>query len=123
MFSDPPINAAGIVKAGGEARLETGVTWTLEGRAASLPDGPYTVAIRPHHVTPVSMTPDDIAMDGTVLVTELSGSESSAHFQMGAQGWVSLAHGVHPYRIGETHRFYMDASKAFYFSPDGELVA
>lgn len=123
VFSDPPINAARITKAGTEARLETGVSWTLQGDAAGLADGDYTVAIRPHHVTPVQSSPQDVMMEGTVLVTELSGSESSAHFQMGQDGWVSLAHGVHPYEIGQPHRFYMDASKAFYFAPDGRLVA
>lgn len=123
VFSDPPINAAAITKTGTEARLDTGVTWTLHGDAAGLADGPYTVAIRPHHVTPVQGGAQDVAVDGTVLVTELSGSESSAHFQMGQAGWVSLAHGVHPYEIGETHRFYMDPRNAFYFAPDGRLVA
>lgn len=123
VFSDPPINAASITKSGSQARMATGVSWTLEGEAASLPDGDYTVAIRPHHVTPVAVSAQDVAIDGIVQVTELSGSESSAHFQMGKDGWVSLAHGVHPYQIGESHRFYMDARKAFYFAPDGRLVA
>lgn len=123
VFSDPPINAADVVKTGREARMETGVTWTLQGAAADLPDGAYTVAIRPHHVTPVSESPSDVPLMGTVLVTELSGSESSAHFQMGGDGWVSLAHGVHPYEVGEEHQFFMDVSKAFYFGSDGRLVA
>ncbi|MEX5726903.1 glycerol transport system ATP-binding protein [Rhodovulum iodosum] len=123
VFSDPPINAAGIVKTGSEARLRTGVTWTMQGAAASLPDGEYTIAIRPHHVVPIQSDPGDVALNGIVQVTELSGSESSAHFQMGDESWVSLSHGVHPYRVGEDHRFYMDASQAFYFTPDGRLVA
>ncbi len=123
VFSDPPINSAEIVKAGQTAKMATGVSWTLDGVAAGLPDGQYTVAIRPHHVTPISATPNDVAIDGKVLVTELSGSESSAHFQLGDDGWVSLAHGVHSYEIGEDHRFYMDASQAYYFTPDGRLVA
>lgn len=123
VFSDPPINAAEIVKTGPEARLKTGVTWAMQGPAADLPDGVYTFAIRPHHVTPISESADDVPLNGTVLVTELSGSESSAHFQMGEDGWVSLAHGVHPYEVGEDHKFFMNASKAFYFGPDGRLVA
>ncbi|WP_370400374.1 ABC transporter ATP-binding protein [Sulfitobacter sp. JB4-11] len=123
VFSDPPINAAEIVKSGTEALLETGVGWTLKGAAASLPDGQYTVAVRPHHVTPLSEGANDVAMKGTVLVTELSGSESSAHFQMGDDSWVSLAHGVHPYEVGENHQFYMNVDQAFYFAPDGRLVA
>ena len=123
VFSDPPINSAEIQKEGHEATMKTGLKWTLDGEAAALPDGAYTVAVRPHHVTPNAGGAADVAMDGTVLVTELSGSESSAHFQMGDVGWVSLAHGVHPYEVGESHRFYMDTSQAFYFAPDGRLVA
>ncbi|WP_406648749.1 ABC transporter ATP-binding protein [Aliisedimentitalea scapharcae] len=123
VFSDPPINAAEITKTGTQAHLRTGVTWTLTGAAAALTDGQYTVAIRPHHVTPVAASASDVALNGIVQVTELSGSDSSAHFQMGSDGWVSLAHGVHPYQVGEDHRFYMDASKAFFFAPDGSLAA
>jgi glycerol transport system ATP-binding protein len=123
VFSDPPINAATITKTGQDAQLETGVSWPLSGAAANLPDGHYTVAVRPHHVAPVASSPDDVLLNGTVLVTELSGSESSAHFRMGDDGWVSLSHGVHPYQIGQEHPFYMDASKCFYFAPDGRLVA
>ncbi len=122
VFSDPPINAARVEKSGGQVSMGK-VSWSLEGPAAELPDGPYTVAIRPHHVTPVETAPNDVAIEGEVLVTELSGSESSAHFQMGDYGWVSLTHGVHPYEIGQTHKFFMDARKAFYFAPDGRLVA
>ncbi|MBT8418432.1 MAG: ABC transporter ATP-binding protein [Silicimonas sp.] len=123
VFSDPPINAARIMKTGSEARLPTGVTWEIRGRAAKLPDGEYTIAVRPHHVVPVQSGERDVAVNGTVQVTELSGSESSAHFQMGEDGWVSLSHGVHPYKVGDDHRFYVDVSKAFYFAQDGRLVA
>lgn len=123
VFSDPPINAAEIIKSGHTARLNTGVEWRMSGAAADLPDGGYTVAIRPHHVTPVPGSAEDVPLSGTVLVTELSGSESSAHFQMGEDGWVSLSHGVHPYEIGAKHPFYMDASQCFFFGSDGRLVA
>lgn len=123
VFSDPPINAAKITKTGDQAQLQTGIFWTMKGEAAALPDGTYTLAIRPHHVLPTQASATDIALNGTVQVSELSGSESSAHFQIGTDGWVSLARGVHPYRVGEDHQFFMDASKAFYFAEDGRLVA
>ncbi len=123
VFSDPPINAARVTKAGAEARLQTGVSWMMQGAAADLPDGDYMVAIRPHHVLPNRHADTDVALNGIVQVTELSGSESSAHFQMGDVGWVSLAPGVHPYEVGEDHAFFMNTSEAFYFAPDGRLVA
>ena len=123
VFSDPPINAAMVTKQGTTVRLGDGTTWALEGAAAGLTDGPYTVAIRPNYVSPALGGDSFVELTGKVLVTELSGSESSAHFRMGADDWVSLAPGVHPYKIGADHRFYMDSSKCFYFAPDGALVA
>jgi len=123
VFSDPPINAARATKTGLEIRLDTGVAWTMTGEAAALQDGIYTVAVRPHHVTPVRRSESDVALSGVVQVTELSGSESTAHFALGVDGWVSQAHGVHAFEIGENHQFFMDASNAMYFASDGSLAA
>jgi len=123
VFSNPPINSAPVVKQGSEVRLGDAVRWTATGAAAGLADGTYTVAIRPHNVLPFAGHGATVAMRGRVLVTELSGSESSAHFALGEQNWVSLAPGVHPYEVGEDHTFYMDPSKCFYFGADGALAA
>ncbi|UWQ12761.1 ABC transporter ATP-binding protein (plasmid) [Aliiroseovarius crassostreae] len=122
VFSDPPINTAHIEKRGDAAHLGA-VSWNLAGPAASLVDGPYTIAIRPHHVLPLPSETANVRMQGHVQVTELSGSESSAHFEMGQGSWVSLSPGVHPYEVGEPHDFYMDPSACFVFAPDGSRVA
>ncbi len=123
VFSDPPINAAEVTKSGSEAALDGGARWTLSGDAAGLADGRYTVAVRPHRVTPQRHSEAEVALKGRVLVTELSGSDSSAHFQMGDNFWVSLASGVHPYQVGEDHTFYMNPVHCRYFAADGKLVA
>ncbi len=123
VFSSPPINTATITKQGAKALLGTTTSWPLTGGAIHLKDGNYTVAIRPHHVTPNRTSQSSVTLSGTVLVTELSGSESSAHFEMSDHTWVSLAHGTHPYQIGETRDFFMDPTQCFYFAPDGALVA
>ena len=123
VFSNPPINSAEITKTGSTATLNAETAWDLSGTAAGLSDGQYTVAVRPNHVTPVQTDAASVPLSGTVLVTELSGSDSSAHFALGQDNWVSLAHGVHRYHIGETRQFYLDPSKCFYFAPDGQLVA
>ena len=123
VFSDPPINAAAVTKAGREATLQTGVRWTLDGAAAALPDGSYTVAVRPHRVLPTRTSERDVELRGQVLVTELSGSDSSAHFRLGDVDWVSLSSGVHPYEVGEDHAFFMDPERCRYFSADGTRVA
>ena len=118
VFSDPPINTA-VVKKLGDTVSMGDATWQT---ANGLADGTYTMAVRPHHVTPVASPQNTVALSGKVLVTELSGSESSAHFAMPGADWVSLAHGVHPYEIGEDHPFYLDPTACFYFAPDGSLV-
>ena len=56
-------------------------------------------------------------------ITELSGSESVAHFAVGDTTWVAQSNGVHPYRVGDTHEFYLDVGHALYFAPDGRRVA
>ncbi|MEM0947298.1 MAG: ABC transporter ATP-binding protein [Pseudomonadota bacterium] len=123
VFSDPPINSGPITKSGVTATLEGAASWQLNGTAADLPDGRYTVAIRPHRVTPNRAGPDDVALQGNVIVTELSGSDSSAHFRMSGVDWVSLASGVHPYRVGEDHTFFMNPVHCRYFGDDGKRVA
>lgn len=123
VFSDPPINAAAVRKQGSEAVLESGARWALAGKAASLADGTYTIAVRPHRVTPVRHSERDVGLTGKVIVTEISGSDSSAHFRMGEDAWVSLASGVHAFSVGEDHTFYMDPSHCRYFAADGTRVA
>lgn len=123
VFSDPPINTALIRKQGTRAVLDSGVSWQLSGSSAGLSDGDYTLAIRPHHVVPIATDQAHVKLSGNVQVTELSGSESSAHFEMGTGSWVSLAAGVHPYQVGEVHDFYLDPSVCYFFAPDGARVA
>lgn len=123
VFSNPPINSAPITKHGNEMRLNANVKWSAQGAAKELADGSYIVAIRPHFVSPVKLSDQQVPLVGTVQVTELSGSESSAHFRLGDESWVSLSAGVHPYNVGEDHEFFMDPNNCFYFHPDGQLAA
>jgi glycerol transport system ATP-binding protein len=117
VFSDPPINTAPVTKRGDTITMGA-ATWP----APDVADGEYVVAVRPHHVMPVPTHKATVPLMGEVLVTELSGSESSAHFRMPEADWVSLSHGVHPYEIGADHPFYLDPTACFYFAPDGARV-
>jgi len=123
VFSNPPINTAPVTKQGDTVFLSEAARWILTGAAAGLSDGPYMLAIRPNHVMPVETPAHSVKLSGRVLVTELSGSESSAHFDMDGQPWVSLSPGVHPYFVGEVHTFYLDPNHCFFFAPDGALAA
>jgi glycerol transport system ATP-binding protein len=123
VFSDPPINAAPVEKRGPEIVLFDDVRWPATGPAASIPDGLYTLGLRPHFVSPARTGDAAIPLTGTVRITELSGSESVAHFEAGDGIWVAQSDGVHPYRVGEPHRFWLNVAHGLYFAPDGRRVA
>ena len=97
--------------------------WPAAGPAAQLPDGPYTLALRPHFVSPRRGGPAEVPLDGVVAITELSGSESVAHFAVGPTTWVAQSNGVHPYRVGDSHTFHLDVAHALYFTADGRRAA
>ncbi|MEL6521380.1 MAG: ABC transporter ATP-binding protein [Pseudomonadota bacterium] len=123
VFSDPPINLAPVTKVGQEMSLND-LRWRLSGRAAELPDGSYTMGIRPHFVTPSEpIRSSSVPFEGEVRITELSGSESIAHFDLGDLTWVSQSPGVHPYRVGEAHDFHLIPEQCLYFDQSGALVA
>ena len=54
------------------ARMGADVQWQLDGAAAGLRDGSYSIAIRPYHVLPSASEKASVRLDGRVLVTELS---------------------------------------------------
>ena len=123
VFSDPPINTASVTKKGSRFILNDRVGWDAEGARAGLPDGNYIMGIRPHHVTPRGTGPGTVELEGTVLVTELSGSESVVHFDLDGQAWISQSHGIHPFKVGSAARFCMDIGKSKFFDLDDRLVA
>lgn len=122
IFSDPPINHAKVIKRGAQVQLDQ-FEWKLPSKFQSLTDGDYQVAIRPHHILPYKDHGAIIPVIGRIGVTELSGSESSAHFEFGNNSWVSLAHGVHPYKSGEEHTFYVNPEECLFFTLDGKRAA
>jgi glycerol transport system ATP-binding protein len=88
-----------------------------------MPDGPYTVGLRPHHVLPSRPGGNGVLVDCNVLVAEISGSESVVHFDLGGMTWVSQSPGVHAFKVGASARFRLEVGRCLYFAPDGARVA
>ncbi len=124
-FSDPPINTAVVEKRDGRIRLGALTAWPAEGPAAALADGPYTFALRPHHVQPATAGtgPGGATVTGPVSIAELSGSESTVHFGLDGATWVSQSRGVHRFAVGERADFRLDVARGLYFGPDGRCVS
>lgn len=123
VFSDPPINMAKVRKHGNALELFGGKRWPAGSAAQALGDGEYILGIRPHHVTPVPAASASAELEGRVLVTELSGSESVIHLDVGGSTWVSQSHGIHPFEVGSHARLHVDMDQGLFFTPAGERVS
>jgi len=123
VFSDPPINTAKISKRGGAITIFGKTKWPAGKAEKSLADGDYTIGIRPHHIGPTGHGKAVGTVEGRVLVTELSGSESVIHFDIDGRTWVSQSHGIHPFSVGSTAKLYVDIDQSLFFGPDNEFIA
>jgi len=122
VFSDPPINTAPVTKLGADILIGGMIKLPAGKSASQIADGDYTIGIRPHHVTPQAAG-NGTTVEGRVLISELSGSESVIHFELNGYTWVSQSPGVHPFEIGETAQLHVDVDRCFFFAADGQLVA
>ena len=122
VFSDPPINTAPVVKKGAEILIGEDIRLRAGAAAGRLPDGAYTIGIRPHHITPKANGDGAAVIEGRVLVAELSGSESVLHFELDGRTWVSQSHGIHPFPVGSLARLHVDVDQSFFFDAGQRLV-
>jgi glycerol transport system ATP-binding protein len=128
VLSHPPINTAPVEKRGERIVLSDAVQWPVGRGALALPDGRYTLGIRPYGITPMRNDGLAVEVEGRVQVAEISGAESVIHFALAGAGpeplsWISQSQGVHEMPVGETAAFYMDTERFMYFGADGKLVA
>jgi glycerol transport system ATP-binding protein len=122
-FSDPPLNTVPATKKGAALILKGGGKVQLSGEARSLPDGDLTAGFRPHHLLLANPHDGGLSVDTTVVVTELTGSESFIHVECAGERWVALAHGIHNLEPGESLRLHIEPSGLMLFEPDGRFLA
>ncbi|MDP2282721.1 MAG: ABC transporter ATP-binding protein [Pseudohongiella sp.] len=135
IFSDPPLNTLPVSKQGTELRCDD-LVMTLPfqaAHAAHLPDGQYTLAIRPWHLLldvpqkiAEHMTEEQMTyarLNAHVEVTEITGSETYVHVRLqGAQTqrWVALVHGVKDLPADSPLRLAIDPAQIYLFDSHGK---
>jgi len=92
VFSDPPMNMASVQKIGSQLHLSDDISWQADAAASKLADGNYHVGFRPHHLTLQKQGAHSVGVQASVILTEISGSESTVHASVGEQTWISLNH-------------------------------
>ena len=120
VFSDPPMNIAEISKSGEMIKLkDNDVQWKSN---VQIKDGNYKIGIRPHNITTYREGDNSVEINGKVLISELSGSESLIHFTIGKLNWVSLSNGIQQKNIGENTKLFMNVDEFLYFDTNNRLV-
>jgi glycerol transport system ATP-binding protein len=122
LFSDPPLNVLPVDKRGGNLVLATGGIVAAPEALLGLPDGPYTIGFRAHHLFLSKPSTAAIAITGSVALTEITGSESYIHADLGVVRLVALVRGVHEIEPGTTTEFFIDPRSLFAFEPSGRVV-
>jgi len=120
VFSDPPINVAAARRQGDQIVLADGVRWNAPAALRTPADAELTIALRPHHVRPAGGA--GVPVQGRVLISEISGSESVLHFALAGSTWVSQAQGVRSHAVGDEVPFVLDVAQCLYFDATGRRL-
>jgi len=121
VFSDPPLNTLPVAKKNNALLFKEQVKIPINGRLAEIADGDYTVGVRPYHLY-LKAADGTAAVAGEVTVTEITGSNSYVHVDIGGMRWVAFAKGIHEYEIGTSIQVHVDPTLFYIFDMNGELV-
>jgi glycerol transport system ATP-binding protein len=122
VFSDPPLNTLRATKHGAAVALSTGGDIPAVGALAGVADGTYTMGFRAHHLSLDPLGPDAIALPATVSVSEITGSESFVHLDVGSQRFVALVPGVRRLEPGTPIVAHLDPARVFLFDEGGVMA-
>ena len=123
VFSDPPMNFLPFEKKSDEVIFAGGSRAPATGQFAELSDGNYTAGFRPNHLRLSSQDGDGLPFQTSLVVFELTGSETFIHLDHHGRRWVGLVHGVHDFTPGSDLTVYLLPSHIYVFDDEGRLVA
>lgn len=121
VFSDPPMNFTAATKAGGQLTIG-GAALPATGGLAALPDGRYQAGFRANHLELHRHSANGIALNCTLNVTEITGSETFLHLTHGPDRWVGLVHGVQDLAPGAEVTVWLDPVHIYLFNESGALA-
>ncbi len=123
IFSDPPINIADVTADGAQIMLDKDIRIPLRDHLADLSPGSYRLGLHAHHLFLSPRTDDDVLIDATVELSEISGSETFIHIHRNEITWAVQEPGVHNRPIGSAISVYVNPGNFFVFDESGKLVA
>ena len=122
-FADPPLNTIVLAKKGDRFLLDAGVGLPVPAELSGIADGTYTIGFHPHHLAVAPQSGDAVSVPASVIVTEITGSESFVHLAFGDARWVMLAPGIHDFEPDQTIAVFIDPRDLMVFDQAGHAVA
>ena len=122
-FADPPLNTIAAIKRNGAFATGEAAILPVPPHLTSTPDGPYTIAFHPHHLSlSVPMGRPSAPIRARSVVSELSGSESFVHLAFAGAQLVLLAPGIHDIAPNREIELHVHPDRLMAFRPDGLSV-
>ncbi|MEM6282790.1 MAG: ABC transporter ATP-binding protein [Chloroflexota bacterium] len=127
-FSEPPMNFFACEVKGQEAVVSSDFRLPLTAMDADLTDGQYTLGVRAHHL---STTPSDngvaaseLALDATVELAEIVGSDTTLHVQHGDFEFIALTNDLRHFELDEKIKIYVNPRRVHIFdSKTGDIIS
>jgi len=115
-FSHPVMNLwnAECVNDGGRVRVRVAEGLDLD-YARDIPEGPCLVGVRAHHVRLDRPRNGHCALDASLELAEVVGSDTELHLSRNSLPIVALANSVRRFDPGETVRVFIDPRSCFIF--------
>jgi glycerol transport system ATP-binding protein len=122
LFSDPPMNLLNATVERGQVRLTDDLAFDLPAHMQGLPPDRYRIGVRPNHVSLEPNGAGGVAIDATVDLAEISGSETYLHLRHQQLAFIAQVKGVHGLRLGAPARVWLDYGRIFAFDAGDRLV-
>lgn len=122
LFSEPPINIISGVVNDSKVTIASGANFHFHKEFGEISAGEYNFGIRPHHISMSPQNDDDVALDLTVDVAEISGSETFLHMAGHRITLVAQLAGVHVFHSDVPVRVYLPINKLYVFNTEGKMI-
>jgi glycerol transport system ATP-binding protein len=122
MFSEPPINIVQGTISGSEITFDGGIHFPINDDLRTLATGEYRFGIRASHITLERQAEDDIEVEMTVDIAEISGSETFLHVHNDLFHMTVLLAGVHEFDPDDPVTLHFPPHKVYAFDRQGAAV-
>ncbi|MFW3616182.1 ABC transporter ATP-binding protein [Billgrantia antri] len=122
MFSEPPINVVAATVSEAEVTFDRSVHFPLNQDLAGLAPGQYQFGVRASHIGLTPQAEDDLEMEVTVDIAEISGAETFLHVHNESFHLVLHLPGVHAFGVDQRIKVYFPTHKIYAFDRHGNVV-